>query len=321
MTVRLLEEMSTPALDALDRARTVVVLTVSPLEEHGPHLPIGVDAITARHFAENIAERLVASRPGWTVLLAPTLHLGSFTFEAVGTVSVRQRVVRDALVDHGRSLARSGFRHILLANGHGGPGHLTALEEASAIVSRRHGVTMASLSGHLAWQFLRGRYTDKIEAALGRLLSDDERQAFADDAHGGWWETSLMLLLRPDLVDPSYRVLPPARYSLVERAVPNFPLRNGGQGYVGHPALADPAFAKAATTVLMEETMRLVDGVLDGTVGHRAGRSPFYALPFFRTEFWPVTLAAAAGLAIGACIALGAVRRKTTDGRRTDRRA
>lgn len=321
MTVRLLEEMSTPALDALDRARTVVVLTVSPLEEHGPHLPVGVDAIAARHFAENIAERLVASRPGWTVLLAPTLHLGSFTFEAVGTVSVRQRVVRDALVDYGGSLARSGFRHILVANGHGGPGHLTALEEASAIVSRRHGVTMASLSGHLAWQFLRGRYTDKVEAALGRPLSDDERLAFADDAHGGWWETSLMLLLRPDLVDPSYRVLPPARYSLVERAVPNFPLRNGGQGYVGHPALADPAFAKVATTVLMEETMRLVDGVLDGTVGHRAGRSPFYALPFFRTEFWPVTLAAAAGLAIGACIALGAVRWKTTDGRRTDRRA
>ena len=43
--------MSTPALDALDRARTVVVLTVSPLEEHGPHLPVVVDAIAARHFA------------------------------------------------------------------------------------------------------------------------------------------------------------------------------------------------------------------------------------------------------------------------------
>jgi creatinine amidohydrolase len=313
--------MSTPTLDALDRARTVVVLTVSPLEEHGPHLPVGVDAIAARHFAETIAGRLVAKRPGWTVLLAPTLHLGSFTFDAVGTVSVRQRVVRDALVDHGGSLARSGFRHILVANGHGGPGHLTALEEASAIVSRRHGVTMASLSGHLAWQFLRGRYTDKIEAALGRPLSSDERQAFADDAHGGWWETSLMLLLRPDLVDPAYRMLPPARYSLAERAVPNFPLRHGGLGYVGHPALADPAFATAAIEVLMDETMTLVDGVLDGIVGHRAGRSPFYALPFFRTEFWPVTLAAAAGLAIGAGLVLGALGRKKADGRRADRRA
>ena len=44
-----------PALDALDRERAVVVLTVSPLEQHGPHLPLGVDAFTARHFAEEIA--------------------------------------------------------------------------------------------------------------------------------------------------------------------------------------------------------------------------------------------------------------------------
>ncbi len=292
--------MSTPALDALDRARTVVVLTVSPLEEHGPHLPVGVDAIAARYFAETLGERLTAARPGWTALLAPTLHLGSFTFDAVGTVSVRQRVVRDALVDYGGSLARAGFRYIFIANGHGGPGHLTALEEASAIVSRRHRVTMASFSGHLAWQFLRGRYLEKIATALGRPLSDDERQAFADDAHGGWWETSLMLLLRPDLVDPSYRTLPPARYSLAERAVPNFPLRNGGQGYVGHPALADAGFAKAAAEVLMAETMDLVDGLLDGRIRPTEGRSPFFVIPFFRTDFWPIALTATIGLAIGA---------------------
>jgi len=199
--------MSSPAVDALDRARTVVVLTVSPLEEHGPHLPVGVDAMAARWFAETIGERLVAARPGWSVVLAPTLHLGSFTFEAPGTVSVRQRVVRDALVDYGASLARAGFRYILVANGHGGPGHLTALEEAAAVVSRRHRVMMASFTGHLAWQFLRGRYLDRIEHALGRPLTPAEREAFGDDAHGGWWETSLMLLIRPDLVNAPYRAL------------------------------------------------------------------------------------------------------------------
>ncbi len=107
MSVYRLEEMSMPALDALDRARTVVILTVSPLEEHGPHLPLGVDAFTARHFAELIAERLVDAAPGWSRRAAPTLYLGSFTFEAVGTVSVRQRVVRDAVVDYGASLARA----------------------------------------------------------------------------------------------------------------------------------------------------------------------------------------------------------------------
>lgn len=296
MTVHLLEEMSTPALDALDRARTLVLLTVSPLEEHGPHLPLGVDAFAARHFAETLAERLVATRPGWTAVLAPTLHLGSFTFDSVGTIRIRQRVVRDAVVDYGASLARAGFRWIAVANGHGGPGHLVALEEAAAIVSRRHHVTMASLTGYLAWEFLRGRYLPRIEERLGRSLSDEERAAFADDMHGGLWETSFMLWRRPDLVADSYRSLPAARYSLPRRLVPNYPLRNGGQGYVGHPALADPAFARATTEVLLDEGMRLVDGLLDGAITPAQRRSPFWAMPFLRTNFWP---------ALGAAVAAG----------------
>ena len=294
MTVHRLEEMSTPALDSLDRDRTLVLLPVSPLEEHGPHLPVGVDAFAARHFAEALAERITAARLGWSAVLAPTLHLGSFTFDTVGTVRIRQRVVRDAVVDYGASLARAGFRWIVVANGHGGPGHLVALEEASAIVSRRHRVTMASVSGYLAWQFLRGRYLPAIEDALGRGLSAEERAAFADDAHGGLWETSLMLWLRPDLVANDYRDLPAARYSLARRLVPNYPLRGGGQGYVGHPALADPAFARATSAVLLAEGLDLVNGLLDGTVKPDERRSPFWALPFLRTNFWPVVGAAVA---------------------------
>jgi creatinine amidohydrolase/Fe(II)-dependent formamide hydrolase-like protein len=239
LTVHRLEELSTPQLDALDRTQTVVILTVSPLETHGPHLPLGVDAFTARHFSESIAERLVAGRPGWAVVLAPTLHLGSFTFDSVGTVAVRQRVVRDAVVDYGSALGRAGFRHVLVSNGHGGPGHLVALEEAAAIVSRRHGITMASFTGHLAWEFLRGRLLPRIEAGLGRPLTESERAAFSEDAHGGWWETSIMLVLRPDLVSDdtgSSRCALP----VLERLRPNYAVRGDG-GYVGHPAMADPA--------------------------------------------------------------------------------
>jgi creatinine amidohydrolase len=312
LSVHRLEEMSSPALDALDRERTVALLTVSPLEEHGPHLPVGVDAFAARHFAETIAERLVAARPGWSVILLPTLHLGSFTFETVGTISVRQRVLRDVLVDYGEALARSGFRFVLIANGHAGPGHLTALDEAAATVSRRHNVVMASFTGHLAWEFLRGRYVDAIEAELGRPLTATERGAFAEDAHGGWWETSLMLLLRPDLVDESFRTLPPARYSMVRRIVPNYPLKGGGQGYVGHPALADPTFAKATTEVLMREAMTIVDGLLDGRLKPSDRHSPFFQVPFFRTNFWRAAGATAAVAGIGLGVTGWLRRRKTT---------
>ena len=304
MSVYRLEEMSTPDLDALDRKQTVVVMTVSPLEAHGPHLPVGVDAFAARHFAETIAERVVAGRPGWSVVLVPTLHLGSFTFDAVGTITVRQRVVRDALVDYGDSLARSGFRFILIANGHAGPGHLTALDEASAIVTRRHGVTMASLTGYLAWEFLRGRLLPRIVAALERPLTDDEREAFADDLHGGLWETSFMLWVRPDLVDEGYRSLPAARYSLPRRLVPNYPLRDGGQGYVGHPALADPAFARATIEVLLAEGLGLVEALLDGRVRPSQRRSPFWVVPPLRTNFLRAAAGAAAGAAVAAALAV-----------------
>lgn len=286
MSIHRLEELSTTALDRLDRERTAVILTVSPLEQHGPHLPLGVDAFTAQHFAQAVAARIVADRPGWQVVLAPPLYLGSFTFDHVGTVRVRQRVVRDALVDYGRALARAGFRHILVANGHAGPGHLVALDEASRAVSRKHGVTMASLTGHLAWEFLRGKYLPRVEAALGRPLTDTERRAFAEDAHGGWWETSMMLLLRPELVDDGYKDLPPARYGLLDRLRPNYPLKNGGRGYVGHPAMGDPAFARVTTRVLVEAAMELVNSLLDGRIASGARRSPFFAIPIFRTNFW-----------------------------------
>jgi creatinine amidohydrolase len=298
VTVLRLEELTAPALDALDRSRTLAIVAVSPLEQHGPHLPVGVDYLAARHFAEAIAERIVTRRPGWTVVLTPTLPLGSFTFQAVGTIPVRQRVVRDAVVDYGRALARAGFRYILVSNGHAGPGHLVALEEAAAIVSRRHPVAMASFTGHMAWEFFRGRYLARIEAALGRPLTAEERRAFSDDAHGGWWETSLMLMLRPDLVDPGFRDLPPARYPLAQRVRPNYPLRGEGQGYVGDPARADLAFAKAMLDVLVTEAAALAERLLDGRLEARHRRSPFRLVPFLRTDFWPVAGAAlAAGLA------------------------
>jgi creatinine amidohydrolase/Fe(II)-dependent formamide hydrolase-like protein len=237
--------------------------------------------------------------------VAPTLYLGSFALNGVGTVATRQRVVRDAVQDWGASLARAGFRYILVASGHAGPGHLVALEEAAQRVSRRHGVTMASLAGGMVWALLRGRYHRRLEVALGRPLTREESRALADDAHGGLLETSLMLWIRPDLVDGTYRDLPPARYSLLERLRPDYPLRAGGRGYAGHPALADPELARALASVVLDEAAAMALALLDGRVGPRASRSPFFALPFFRTDFWP-----AVGLAAGALALYRLLRRR-----------
>jgi hypothetical protein len=86
--------------------------------------------------------------------------------------------------------------------------------------------------------------------------------------------------------------------------VPNYPLKNGGQGYVGHPALADPAFAKAITEVLMREAMTIVEGLLDGRLKPSDRHSPFFQVPFFRTNFWRATAITTAIAASTALLAL-----------------
>jgi hypothetical protein len=93
--------------------------------------------------------------------------------------------------------------------------------------------------------------------------------------------------------------------------VPNYAVKNGGPGYVGHPALADPKFARATLDVLMAEAMTIVNGLLDGTLHPSARRSPFVQVPFFRTNFWPAAGATAATLA-GVGFGLFTWRRRRT---------
>jgi hypothetical protein len=121
-------------------------------------------------------------------------------------------------VDYGDALARAGFRHILISNGHGGPGHLVALEEAAARVSRRRGVTMASLTGRVS-----ARGTPRRPASRGSRGRGIGRCPPAARLSG-----------RPATPCP----LPPGSFPTIRR-------RNAPPG-VRHPALADPAFAKDA---------------------------------------------------------------------------
>ncbi|PYV01030.1 MAG: hypothetical protein DMG26_14420 [Acidobacteria bacterium] len=162
-----------------------MLFAVSPLEEHGPHLPIGTDLFHAEYFSEELAKRIIEANTGWTVLIGPSLPIGASAFDQAGTLLARARTVRNATLDYGAALARHGFRYILVTNGHAGPRHVVALEEAAAVVSRRYGARMLSLSGPVLWKFLRGKFNDRLEPLLGRPLTEAEREAMRGDAHGG----------------------------------------------------------------------------------------------------------------------------------------
>lgn len=277
-----LEELKFPELDVFNRDRTVFIVAVSPLEEHGPHLPLGVDIFNAEFFSDSIASRFLDKYPDWNVVKMPSIVAGSFAFDAAGSIIVQPQTIKNMLVDYFSSLAKYGFRYFVVSNAHGGPTHIVALEEAARIVSKRFQVRAVSFTGHLVWEFLQGRYWSEIKKQLN--LTEEEDQALKEDAHAGQWETSMMLMLRPDLVDPSYKSLNPFTAKLYERVFHNYPLKKGEKlGYIGHPSHANEELARVSSRFLMEKAFEMVEHHL--LTESSPPPSMFYRIPLFRTNF------------------------------------
>lgn len=281
-----LAELSFTRLDALDRRHTVVIFAVSPLEQHGPHLPVGTDLFHAEFFNQELAKRILEAKPDWTVLLGPSLPLGASAFDQAGTLLARPRTVRNATLDYGASLARHGFRYIFVTNGHAGPRHVVALEEAAAVVSRRYGVRMLSVSGPVLWKFMRGGFNDRLEAALGRALTPAEREAMRGDTHAGMRETSLLMQVRPELLDAAFARLPAVRFPILDALRKNYPLRLGNRmGYVGAPAAASAELGEAVRRLLSDVAWEVVQPVFNAAGDSWQRTSLLYKVPFFRSGF------------------------------------
>jgi creatinine amidohydrolase len=283
-----LERVNSIQLRKLAEANAVVILPISPLEEHGPHLPLGTDAIFAQHFAGMAAEIVTKSEPDTPVVLAPLVPVGTHVYRFMGSVFIRQRVIRNLVIDYGCSLARAKFKRLLIVSSHGGPGHMVALDEAATSLTKYHKIDTINLTSTIIYKFLTGELAERISAACARPLTDEEKSVLAMDYHAGWWETSMMLLLHPELVDQSYRELPDA---LVPRwkLRPRTPLKPpAGQGYLGAPARADADFAKASLVVLREEASWVIAEFLMGRIKPSRFRSKLYNVPLFRTNrlYW-----------------------------------
>lgn len=169
MSVVKLEEMSSSELcRTLERGSRTVVIPFGSVEHHGGHLPLGSDALLADFVGETVACRLDA-------VLAPTIRVGYAEqhMSGMGTLSVRAATVREISFHVACSLIGHGFRVIALISTHGG--NRPALEESARQLNERH--------------------PDVVACAPSGDVGQDPGQ------HSGAWLTSVMLTIRPDLVD------------------------------------------------------------------------------------------------------------------------
>jgi len=191
--------------EAMDRSRTVAIVSCSPLEVHGPHLPVMADYVESDAIAVRTMEGLCERFDDISFVHLPALWVATDVLPRPGSVNFRPSTLKRALVDLGRSLTRQGFKHVWVMNFHGGPRHFLAIEAACVEVNRRFGGGMVPVFSLLI-QRLTGGGTD-VSELLGRVKGLDQ-SLLGGDTHGGLVETSILLHLAGKHVKDSYKTLP-----------------------------------------------------------------------------------------------------------------
>jgi creatinine amidohydrolase len=185
------EELSAPEIDALDRERTVVVLPVGSVEQHGRHMPLGTDTLLAHSVSLAAADRLLHV----AVLPPPWYGFSAHHMRFPGTVTLRAETMIALVEDIVGSVVAHGFRRILIVNGHGGNNGIIDVL-ASKLGHQHYG--KARIASLTYFQLAREAIAEIRESKTGGM------------GHACEFETSMLQCMRPDLV-------------AIERAVVTYP--------------------------------------------------------------------------------------------------
>ena len=164
----------------------VVLVPIGAVEQHGPHLPLSVDYVIADEVARAVTSRMADDLPVWMIPTLPYSKSNEHAWSS-GTIWLSNDTMHRVLDDIGRCVAQTNARRIVFLNGHGG--NSTLLNVACRELRLAHG-----LLTFLAHPFLPPAYSPPRPDAA-------QTTELGMGIHGGHDETSVMLHLRPDLVD------------------------------------------------------------------------------------------------------------------------
>jgi creatinine amidohydrolase len=160
-------ELTWPEFERVDK--TVALLPTGIVEAHGPHLPLGTDALMATYIAEETARRT-------NVLLLPTVWYGNtYVLDKFpGTISISNETLYRLYLDIFREVARNGVRYLVVVNGHGG--NVDALSMAAKDAARETKLTVILVN----W------WIDLAKETRRRVLETPEGHAAEDETSEVW---------------------------------------------------------------------------------------------------------------------------------------
>jgi creatinine amidohydrolase len=176
------EELRSPEVDRLDRERTVLLLPIGSMEQHGKHMPLGTDTMLANGVCEAAARQLAPN-----VMVLPPLWYGfsPHHMRFAGSVTLGPETLMRLISDIVGSLVRHGFRRLVLVNGHGGNADLLGAAVA-ALGHEHHG--MARIAGLTYFRLAAHEIASLRKSRKGGM------------GHAGEFETAMMMRVRPSLV-------------------------------------------------------------------------------------------------------------------------
>lgn len=159
----------------------IAVLPVAAVEQHGPHLPVGVDTYIAEAYLARVRALLPADSG---VVFLPVQPVGASDEHRAypGTLTLSPETALRAFIEIGESVSRAGIRKLVIVNSHGG--NIALID----LAARQLRVRLNMLVVHCSW----GRF-----GYPEGLFGEAER---THGIHGGDIETSIMLAAHPDLV-------------------------------------------------------------------------------------------------------------------------
>ena len=178
-------EMTSPEIEsAMDSGFDTVVFAVGSNEQHGPVLAVSTDTVLGDELAYLVAKKLGNALKGPTVNVGCSEHHMRFP----GTITLKKETLQSVVKDYCDSLARHGFRRIVVLPSHGG--NFGPLAETEEELKKAH--PDAKIIAYTDLQ----RFVEILQGTSGRLGVPREESG----AHAGESEVSMMLWAREDLV-------------------------------------------------------------------------------------------------------------------------
>lgn len=182
----LMEEMSWVEIkEAIEKGKTTVLVISGSIEQHGPHLPTGTDTYLAYEVGQRAARRLGHA------LVAPVIRpaLSEHHMGFPGSFTLTWETYMDVLEDYCDSLARYGFKDVVLMSSHGG--NNAVLKAITPDLAKK---LYGKVNIHLVLHIEKGM------AEAVAFLKEKGISAEKAGVHSGYGETSEMLVAKPHLV-------------------------------------------------------------------------------------------------------------------------